>query len=122
MEMKMNLFRTTIAAVALTASLVAANAAAAYERWINIHNVGDVAIVAVQVSDIGRDDWGPDILRGDIPVGYYNEVDPPQTRGYCRFDIRLTYDDGSTSDIYDVNLCEAVDLVTDGYTYRLTTI
>jgi len=118
----MNLFRTTIAAVALTASLVAANAAAAYERWVNIHNVGDAAIVAVQVSDIGRDDWGPDILPGVIPVGYYNEVDPPRTRGYCRFDIRLTYDDGSTSDIYDVNLCEAVDLVTDGYTYNLTTI
>jgi hypothetical protein len=122
METKMNLFRTATAAFVVAASLVAANAAYAYERWVNIHNVGDLAIVAVQASDIGRNDWGPDILRGDIPVGYYNQVDPPTTRGYCRFDIRLTYDDGSTSDIYDVNLCEAVDLVTDGYTYDLYTI
>ncbi len=118
----MNLFRTTSAAFVVVAGLLAANAASAYERWVDIHNVGDATVVAVQVSDIDRNDWGPDILTGVIAVGGAAEVDPPLTRGYCRFDIRLTYQDGSTADIYDVNLCEAVDLVTDGYTYDLYTI
>ncbi len=118
----MNLFRTTAAAFVVVAGLVAANAASAYERWVDIHNVGNAAVVAVQISDIGRNDWGPDVLPGIIPVGGVAEVDPPRTRGYCRFDIRLTYDNGDTADIYDVNLCEAVDLVTDGDTFDLYTI
>ncbi len=118
----MNLFRTTTAALVVAASLATAGSASAYERWVDIHNVANTAVVAVQVSDIDRNDWGPDILTGFIPVGGAAEVDPPLTRGYCRFDIRLTYQDGSTADIYDVNLCAAVDLVTDGYTYDLYTI
>ncbi len=118
----MNLFRTTTAALVVAASLATAGSASAYERWIDIHNVGDATIVAVQISHIDMQTWGPDILASAIPAGYVGEVDPVNTQGYCRFDIRLTYADGDTADIYDVNLCEAVDLVTDGYTYDVYTI
>ncbi len=118
----MNLFRTMTAAVVVAASLAAAGSASAYERWIDIHNVGAATIVAVQISNVDMRTWGPDILSGVIPVGYVGEVDPVHTQGYCRFDIRLTYDNGDTADIYDVNLCEAVDLVTDGYTYDVRSI
>jgi hypothetical protein len=117
----MNLFRTTTAFV-VAAGLAAANSASAYERWVDIHNVGNNTIVAVQISHIDTQSWGPDILPGVIPVGSVGQVDPVNTQGYCRFDVRLSYDDGSTADIYDVNLCEALDLVTDGYTYEVYTI
>ncbi len=118
----MNLFRTTTAAFVVAASLATAGSASAYERWVDIHNVGSSTVVAVQVSDIGRSDWGPDILTGVIPVNGVGEVDPARSRGYCRFDIRLSYDNGDTAEIYDVNLCEAVDLVTDGWTYQVYSI
>lgn len=118
----MNLFRTTTAALVVAAGLGAANSASAYERWVDIHNVGNAAIVAVQISHIDMRTWGPDILPGVIPVGSVGHVDPVNTDGYCRFDVRLTYNDGTTADIYDVNLCETLDLVTDGWTYQLYTI
>ena len=54
----MTMFRNTIAAVAVTAGMFTANGAFAYERWIDIHNVGDSTLVAVQISDIDRTDWG----------------------------------------------------------------
>ena len=118
----MNLFRTTIAAVTVAAGLVTANAASAFERWINVHNVGNADLVEVRISDIDNRSWGPDLVSGYIPSGYVDTLDPVNTRGYCRFDILLGYSDGSTAEIYDVNLCEAVDLVTDGYTYEVRTI
>ena len=117
----MNLFRTTTAAFVVAASLAAAGSASAYERWVDIHNVGSSTDRRRAGQRHRQEDWGPDILPGVIPVGV-GEVDPARARGYCRFDIRLTYDDGDTADIYDVNLCEALDLVTDGYTYDVYTI
>ncbi len=122
MEMKMNLFRTATAAFVIAAGLAAANSASAYERWVDIHNVADTTVVAIQISDINNNHWGPDILSGVIPANGVGEVDPVNTRGYCRFDIRLTYADGSAADIHDVNLCEATDVVTDGYTYDVYSI
>ena len=122
METTMNLFSTAIATVTVAAGLVAANAASAYERWINVHNVANAALVEVRISDIDNRSWGPDLVSGHIPSGYVDTIDPVNTRGYCRFDILLGYSDGSTAEIYDVNLCEAVDLVTDGYTYEVHTI
>lgn len=118
----MNLFRTTIAALTVSAGLVAANAASAFERWINVHNVANVDLVEVRISDIDNNSWGPDLVGGYIPSGWVDTLDPMNTRGYCRFDILLGYSDGSTAEIYDVNLCEATDLHTDGYTYQITTI
>jgi hypothetical protein len=118
----MNLFRTTTAAFVVAASLATAGSASAFERWIDIHNVGDSNIVAVRISDVGRDDWGYNLLRGVIPVNGVRELEPARSRGYCRFDVQVTYADGNSWDIYDVNLCEATDIVTDGPSYEVYSI
>jgi hypothetical protein len=122
METKMNLFRTMTAAFVVAASLATAGSANAFERWINVYNVSDLMVTAVQISHVDTQSWGSNILYGVIPAGGVNTVDPVNTQGYCRFDIRLSYEDGSTAAIYDVNLCEALDLVTDGWTYEVFTI
>jgi hypothetical protein len=122
METTMSLFRTTIAATAIVAGMLASNAASAYERWINVHNAAGVDLVEVRISDIDNNSWGPDLVSGYIPSGYVDTLDPVNTRGYCRFDILLGYSDGSTAEIYDVNLCEATDLYTDGYYFEVRTI
>jgi hypothetical protein len=122
METKMNLFRTAAAAFVVTAGLAAAHSASAYERWINIHNTSNVTVTAVQISHIDTRSWGPNILPGVINAGYQGVVDPVDTQGYCRFDVKLSYADGTSAEIYNVNLCEALDLVTDGYTYQVFTI
>ena len=118
----MNFFRTATAAFVVAASLATAGSANAFERWINVHNTSYLMVTAVQISNIRTQQWGPNILYGVIPAGSATTVDPVFTQGYCRFDIRLSYEDGSTAAIYDVNLCEAVDLVTDGYSYEVYTI
>ena len=118
----MTMFRTIAAAAAIVATVGAAGSASAYERWVDIHNDGSSTLVSVQISHIDDQYWGPDILSGVVPVGSVGFVDPVNTQGYCRFDIRLSYEDGLVSDIYDVNLCEALDIVTDGYNYDVYTI
>ncbi len=118
----MNTIRTAFAAATLIAGLATANAASAYERWVEVANTANVSIVEVRISDIDNRNWGPNILPGTIRPGHSLVVDPVGTRGYCRFDIEVTYADGLVADIYDVNLCEALTISTDGYHYNLTTI
>lgn len=116
METTMNLFRTAIAAVTVAAGLVAANAAAAYERWLDIVNVGDSAIYSVFATHVDDSDYGRDLL-GDyvIPVGDAFRVEPDVNNGYCRFDLLITYETGEEVALWGVNLCEATTLYTDGY-------
>lgn len=112
--------KTTIASFTLAAGLLAAGSASAdqLERWIDISNNNYTNIVRVQISNIHTDVWGTNLLRGDvIPSGEYLTVEPRFTNGYCRFDILITFDDGDELPIWDVNLCEATDIITDGYYY-----
>ena len=122
METKMKTIRTAFAAAAVVAGVLSANAASAYERWVEVANTADVSIVDVRISDIDNNNWGPNILRGSIGPGRSAVVDPVRTRGYCRFDLEVTYSDGLVADIHDVNLCEALSISTDGYFYNVTTI
>ena len=115
MEMTMNLFRNTIAAVALTAGLVAANAASAFERWVDVVNSGNSAIYSVYITNVDDRSYGRDLL-GDyvIPAGYEMRVEPDVNNGYCRFDVLITYETGQELTLWDVNLCEAITIYTDG--------
>ncbi len=124
MEMKMNtkMIRNSFAAALVVVGALTANAASAYERWVKINNTADTAVLAVQISHINDNFWGPDILPGVIQAHSGAVVDPVNTQGYCRFDVRLSYADGTTAEIRNVNLCEALSITTDGYAYRVTTI
>jgi hypothetical protein len=122
METKMNTIRTALAAAALVAGVFSANAASAFERWIEVVNTAGVSVVEVRISHIDNRRWGPDILPGVIAPGRSAVVDPVNIQGYCRFDVEVTYADGLVADIRDVNLCEALTIETDGYYYQVYTI
>ena len=111
----MNLFRNTIAAVALTAGLVAANAASAFERWVDIVNSGNSAIYSVFITNVDDRSYGRDLLGNYmIPAGYEMRVEPEVNNGYCRFDVLITYETGQEITLWGVNLCEATTIYTNG--------
>jgi hypothetical protein len=116
------MIRTMLATAALAIGVVSATGASAFERWVNIYNQAGSTLVDVRITHIGTRDWGPNILYTAISPGGVHWVEPVYNDGYCRFDILLTYADGMESSIMDVNLCEALDLYTDGYTYEIRTI
>jgi hypothetical protein len=116
MEMTMTLFRNTIAAVAVTAGLFAANTAFAFERWVDIVNNGSASIYSVHITNVDDRSYGRDLL-GDymIPAGYEMRIEPDINNGYCRFDVLVTYETGHEVTMWGVNLCEATTIYTDGY-------
>lgn len=112
-----------LVAVGVAASLFGASAtqSQAYERWICIENVGSSEIVKVQISHVGKNTWGPNLIRGDyIDTGDVMTVEPNNTQGYCRFDIKVTYADGEVMKLWRVNLCAATNLVVDEYDYDIS--
>lgn len=92
-----------------------------YQRWIEVVNRGNAAIEAVYITTIDERDghrWG-NVLGGYlIHPGYSRVVEPNYHGGYCRFDIMVTYENGSEVPVWNINLCEAVEVdVSDiGYT------
>jgi len=115
MEMTMNMFRITIAAVTVAAGLVAANTASAFERWIDIVNSGNSAIYSVFITNVADPNYGRDLLGNSvIPAGYQSRVEPDMNNGYCRFDVLITYETGEEVPLWGVNLCEATTIYTDG--------
>jgi hypothetical protein len=109
--------RNTLAAALAAGAILAANAASAYERWLDVVNEGYGAIWSVQISHVDDDSWRRDLLgQYMIPAGYEMRVDPEVPQGYCRFDILVTYEDGTEVVIWDENLCELTTLrVNEGY-------
>jgi hypothetical protein len=116
METTMTFFRTTIAAAAVLTGMFAANAASAYEHWIDIVNNGNSAIYSVFITNVADSRYGRDLL-GDyvIPAGYQQRLEPDFNNGYCRFDVLITYETGEEVKLWGVNLCEATSITTDGY-------
>lgn len=110
------------ATVAMAASVLGASLSQsqAYERWICIENVGSSEIVKVQISHVDKNTWGGNLIRGGyIDVGDTLRVEPRNTQGYCRFDIKVTYADGEVMKLWRVNLCAATNLVVDEYDYDI---
>ena len=103
-------------AVALFASAIATPAFATSPA-INVVNDSSNDIHKVQMSDIDAHSMGRDLLgRSMLPVGYrFALTEPSFARDYCRYDLLITFDDGTTSLINDFNACEAVTVtVQDG--------
>lgn len=122
MEINMRMFRNIAAAAVVVAGTFAANAAFAYERWIDFVNVSDHGVTDIRIANLDDRRWGPNLLSGVLPAGYHIVVNPMKPQGYCRFDIRLTYTDGTVSQVNDVNLCEALKIVSNGSSYNVYTI
>jgi len=116
----------TFARKALAVATVAAIAAGslvtpsfAYQRWLDIENDGSSRITGVYITHKDYGGWGYNLLDGVIRVGNVDRVEPSWSDGYCKFDIRLVFSDGSETYAWNVNLCEATYMVADEYDYEI---
>jgi hypothetical protein len=114
-ETTMNLFRTAIAAAALASAALVANTASAFERWVYVVNEGYSSIYSVHITHVDDSGWGRDLLGSYlIRAGEEMLVEPDYHDGYCLFDVKITYETGRELILWDVNLCEALTIYTDG--------
>jgi hypothetical protein len=85
------------------ATLTNANA---YDRHVEIDNQSDSTITHFYASNVGTDDWQEDVLgRYVVPPGYHVEVDLDDGTGYCHFDFKTIFRDGTNVVRHDVNVC-----------------
>jgi hypothetical protein len=99
-----------IAGAFLAAAFVASAAWAAAQDFTIHNNTGHV-IVTLNVSPNASNEWGPDILGRDVLAnGESAEVSFDRSEDHCRWDIRVTYDDGTENDERNINLCETTDV------------
>lgn len=64
-------------------------------------------VMTLNVSPTTENEWGPDILGSQVlQNGQTAQVAFDRAETQCNYDIRATYDDGDTTDMRGVNLCQ----------------
>jgi hypothetical protein len=101
-------FRTlaSLAAVAAVMAFSPIRAAAGPQDFELVNNTGS-EIKNVYISPTSSDDWGDDVLGEDtLAAGDSQEIKFPESRGdACHWDLKVTYDNDTSHEWKDVNLC-----------------
>lgn len=93
---------------------VLATPAMAVERWVEIINRTGFTIVEFYGSNVASDSWEENILDFDvIRSGTSMRINFNDGSGYCMFDFKAVFDDGTILTRKRVNTCEL-----DAYTYN----
>jgi hypothetical protein len=104
-----------VAAFAASLGPASARTLDGYQRWINVFNLSATTIYSVHSTDIRTSHWGDDLLGPTvIPPGRVTRVEPTQQRGYCRYDLRVVFNDRIEWVGWNINLCAATALVCTG--------
>jgi hypothetical protein len=84
----------------------AGSPASAFDRRIELTNNTRMAIVEIQIAQVGTRRWERDLLGDDILLPAQSVlVDIDDAKGNCRFDIKTIFDDGTTSVRRDIDVC-----------------
>jgi hypothetical protein len=98
--------RGTLAALVL----LAAGAAQAQDRNVRIHNDTGVTLYRFYSTNSGSSKWGRDVMgNSTLPSGRYMNLNFDNKQGYCEFDFRAEFEDGSVLQRANVNVCEIAD-------------
>jgi hypothetical protein len=101
-------FRTlaSFAAVAAVMVFIPVHASAGPQDFELVNNTGN-EIRNLYISPTTSDDWGDDVLGEDtLAAGDSQQIKFPASRGdACEWDLKVTYDDDSSKEWKDVNLC-----------------
>jgi hypothetical protein len=85
---------------------MAGSPASAFDRRIELTNNTRMAIVEIQIGQVGTGRWERDLLGDDILLPAQSVlVDIDDGKGHCRFDIKTIFDDGTTSVRRDIDVC-----------------
>jgi len=73
----------------------------------SVNNQTGHTVITLQVSASNDTNWGPDILGSQVlPNGQSADVSFDRDETSCLWDMRATFDDGTTGDWRQINLCE----------------
>jgi hypothetical protein len=98
-----------IGAPALAVAVLVAGAvdASAYDRRVVVVNNTATAIQEFYASNTGADDWQEDILGNDtLPPSGEMTINIDDGSGYCKYDFRAVFEDGTDATKAGVNVCE----------------
>ncbi|RDE08111.1 hypothetical protein [Pelagibacterium lacus] len=100
--------KLVIAGLALAALLVATAAHAQnYNRRVKIENYTSKTMMYFYASNVDRTTWEEDILGSSVVAsGHSVMINIDDGSGYCRFDFRAIFADGSEAVRSGVNVCE----------------
>jgi len=88
------------------AVLLTATTANAYDRNVFIRNNTSETMLSFYASNVDADDWQEDILRtGVLRPGERVKVLIDDGLGYCRYDLKAVFMDGSSAIRRRVNVC-----------------
>lgn len=80
--------------------------ASALDRRLELTNNTRMAIVEIYIAPVRTGRWQQDLLGDDIlPPANSIDLDLNDGNGYCRFDFKTVFDDGTSLIRRDVNLC-----------------
>jgi len=78
----------------------------AFDRTIELTNNTRMAIVEIQIAQVGTDRWERDILSDNILAPAQSlVVEIENEKGHCRFDFKTVFDDGTTVIRRNIDVC-----------------
>lgn len=73
----------------------------------SVVNATGHTVVTLNVSPTSENEWGEDILGSQVlQNGQTAQVVFDRSETQCNYDLRATYDDGDTTDMRNINLCQ----------------
>jgi hypothetical protein len=83
-----------------------ASVATARQNFSVVNRTGNT-VLTLNVSPTSQDEWGEDILGTQVlEAGQTAQVTFDRAETQCNYDLRATYDDGDTTDMRNINLCQ----------------
>ena len=99
--------RLSLASLALAATTLQA---AAYDRTVRIHNDTGLTLVKFQSTNSGASHWGRDVMgSATLASGAAMKLHFDNAQGYCEFDFKAVFSDGTVLQKARVNVCETGD-------------
>lgn len=99
--------RLSLAILALAATTLQA---AAYDRHVRIHNDTGLTLYKFQSTNSGASHWGSDVMGSStLATGESMKLNFDNAKGYCEFDFKAVFEDGTVLQKSHVNVCETGD-------------
>ena len=103
------MFRIAALLIAATTASTA-TFASAQDRNVRIHNDTGVTLYRFYSTNSGSTKWGGDVMGSStLPSGSATNLNFDNRFGYCEFDFRAIFEDGSELQRAKVNVCEIGD-------------
>ena len=107
-------FQTTVLAAVIGLAALSASGATAQDRNVMIHNNTGTTLYRFYSTNSGSTKWGKDVMgQSVLPSGRAMRLNFDNKWGYCEFDFRAVFEDGTELTRQGVNVCEVSD-----YTYN----